>query len=869
MRPVFEPDTFEHLLVKLTSEGATCIIAVVYRPPSPSGDVPMKFFEELTLLFDRLATMSTPCVITGDVNVHFERTDDLPTRHFIELLATFGLEQHVDRPTYSRSGGIIDVVITSAQLQPYEMNVDSVGFSDHSLVQWKLNIPVKNAATYITKESRLWKKFDVDKFREDLQSSTLCNCMNIDIANDSSSCETVNDKLVQLYDKTLSDLLNRHAPVVTVTTRRRPRTDPWFDTDCRKAKRAARKLERRYKHYGSEYLKSEWLKSLRNSHDLVDEKRSSFWRTKVSEQSNARQTWKVIDNILCREKLKNITSLTADTFAEFFHKKVTDIRAATEGSEKPSFSDNTSGCELLSFTSLEVGDIIRLIREAPMKQCALDPIPTWLLKDCIDLLAPFIARIINNSLSTGYVPTAFNESYITPFLKKPGLEMNETSNYRPVSNLSVLSKTLERAVSRQLERYLTSAGLFPSHQSAYRKHHSTETILLRVCSDLIINLDKGDFATMAFLDLSSAFDTVDREILLERMSRSFGVQSVALQWLRSYLTNRTEYVLLDGVKSPVRTMEFGVPQGSVLGPLLFLLYTADLERISQRHKVEAHFYADDSQMYVHSKPDGSTFAENQLISCLDEMARWLRSNRLCLNSSKTQFMRCSTVRRAVRLNLTPISFCGEQFDPLNEVRNLGVVLDRSLTMQSQVSRTVSSCFYQLRRIKTSLKALPFEIARSLVNCFVINRIDYCNSLLAGVPQYSFDRLQRVMNAAARIVCRAGRRAHISELLRHQLHWLPVPQRVHFKLALLVYKSLHGMAPTYLTELCLSVGNNDARARLRSASHGDLTVARTETNFGCRAFAVTGPTVWNSLPVSIREAGSLSTFKSSLKTFLFR
>ena len=232
------------------------------------------------------------------------------------------------------------------------------------------------------------------------------------------------------------------------------------------------------------------------------------------------------------------------------------------------------------------------------------------------------------------------------------MDQNEACNYRPVSNLSLLSKILERAVSRQLNNYLTGAKLFPSHLSAYRKNHSTETVLLRVTSDLISHLDKGDVALMAFVD------TMDKEILLKRLSLSFGIHGSALKWFRSYLTNLTEYILFNGNKSPVRTVTHGVPQGSVLGPLLFVLYTADLEKISKRFGVEAHFYADDSQTYVFSTPDTCKSADSRLLTCLDEMTAWLQANRLCLNPSKSQFMRCATARRQEQLDVSPITLCG-------------------------------------------------------------------------------------------------------------------------------------------------------------------------------------------------------------------
>ena len=189
-------------------------------------------------------------------------------------------------------------------------------------------------------------------------------------------------------------------------------------------------------------------------------------------------------------------------------------------------------------------------------------------------------------------------------------------------------------------------------------------------------------------------------------------------------------------------------------------------------------------------------------------------------------------------------------------------------MKTHVNTTVGRCFRQLRLIRSCLKSLPFEAARTAVACFVLSRVDYCNSLLAGAPKYLMDRLQSVLNAAARLLCGRRRFDHVTPLLRDTLHWLPVPQRVEFKLCLLVYKALHGMAPDYITNLCRTTSSTNAGLRLRGSARGDLFVARTRTMFGDRAFSAAGPRSWNSLPSKVRSAASIETFKSRLKAHLF-
>ena len=189
-------------------------------------------------------------------------------------------------------------------------------------------------------------------------------------------------------------------------------------------------------------------------------------------------------------------------------------------------------------------------------------------------------------------------------------------------------------------------------------------------------------------------------------------------------------------------------------------------------------------------------------------------------------------------------------------------------MTGHVNQLVGRCFRQLRLIRSCIRSLPFEAAKTAVVCFVVTQVDRCNSLLAGAPKLLLDRLQSVLNSAARLVCNRRKYDHVTPLLRDVLHWLPVQYRIDHKLALLVYKSLHGMAPEYLRAYCIGVSSSRSGPSLRSEARGDLKVRKSKTCFGDRAFSVAGPRCWNNLPPSIRSATSLESFKSRLKTHYF-
>ena len=254
-------------------------------------------------------------------------------------------------------------------------------------------------------------------------------------------------------------------------------------------------------------------------------------------------------------------------------------------------------------TPVTVDEVNKLIGSAPCKTCQLDPAPTWLIKDNSGLLAPFIALLFDKSLATGRFPSGFKNAVVRPLLKKPDLDASQPKNYRPVSNLPFLSKLLERVVHNRLQAFLDSNDLLPRSQSAYRQFHSTETAVTKVYNDMLLAADNGQVTALCLLDLSAAFDTVDHDLLMLRLERQFGIHGVALEWFRSYLHGRSYRVIYGGSTSAMVYVVCSVPQGSVLGPRLFIMYTADLSEVVKKHDVNIHAFADDTQFYRHCLTD--------------------------------------------------------------------------------------------------------------------------------------------------------------------------------------------------------------------------------------------------------------------------
>ncbi len=347
----------------------------------------------------------------------------------------------------------------------------------------------------------------------------------------------------------------------------------------------------------------------------------------------------------------------------------------------------------------------------------------------------------------------------------------------------------------QVSLFLSQNNKLDAKQSGFRSGHSTETALLSVTEALRIAKADSKSSVLILLDLSAAFDTVNHPILLSTLS-SLDITGIPLRWFEFDLTGRSFKVAWGGEVSKAHKLVTGVPQGSVLGPLLFSTYTTSLAPIIQAHGFSYHFYADDTQLYLSFRPDDPTVAA-RISGCLADISTWMKENHLQVNLAKTELLVFSATP-TLQHDFT-IQLGSSTITPSASVRNLGVIFDGQLTFKEHIAKTARSCRFALHNIRKIRSFLTEHAAQLLVQALVISRLDYCNALLAGLPSNTIKPLQMIQNAAARLVFNEPKRARVTPLFV-SLHWLPVAARIQFKTLMLAYRTTTGSAPAYFHSL---------------------------------------------------------------------
>ena len=817
-----------------------------------------EFISEISLYPGKL-------VLLGDFNVHWEDMTKNDVLHMKSTVTSAGLIQHVRGPTHNL-GHTLDLIFTRDELVILSCDTVETCISDHYMISFSL-LKQRPEPMSITSTLRNYRKIDKVQFSNALHDLVSSQPEGLD-------CESSFD----WYVSGVTKVLDTYAPSETKSRPLKLRM-PWFNESTLVARQHRRKAERKWRKTRLDSDRKLFVEANENVCQVINVAKENFLKEKLG-SCTVKEVYHIVHSLLNKKSshlpLYDSAFRLANQFSLFFVEKIRKIRDeidTSSGLVETPFGDivNENIPLFENFQLLTQSDLSKIIMSSATKSCQLDPIPTWLLKENLDHVLPLLTHIVNHSLSTGTFPKGAHSAIIKPLLKKPSLDQNELKNYRPVSNLTFVGKLIEKAACKQLVHHIESNNLFDSLQSAYRSRHSTESALVKVKNDIMFAIDSNKVVLMVLLDLSAAFDTIDHQIFLSRLFKRTGVRSTVLSWFQSYLSGWSSQVDIAGQLSDSITLEFGLPQGSIVGPVGYSIYTLPVGEIARHFEINYHLYADadDIQLYISFDPRTSGALDNALFklqTCIENIKTWIVVNKLKLNDSKTEFLVAASVHNMRNLPDVQLNFDNILISPSETIRNIGVIFEHRMSMSNHISHICSTVTFYLRNIARIRRFIDQSACHNAVRSLVLSRIDYCNALLSSIPSTQLIRVQRLQNWAARLVFQVSR-DHPSRPLLNSLHWLPLKQRIIFKLLLFVYKILNNQAPQYL-DTCLNLYT--PTRRLRSSSDPlRLTFSVTRTLAGDRTFTVSASKEWNDLPLAIRQSTSVDAFKKALKTHLFR
>ncbi len=860
--------SFEFVEVIVNFHQQVIRIVVVYRPPHPGSD--RVFIDEFEEFLEAFAVKSGTLLVCGDFNFWVDHPSLKPySTDFLELIDRNNFVNHVTTPTHV-SGHTLDLVLSpSDSNRVVDVAVDLINpaLSDHALITFSYDVPKPPSYNKIIR-FRNYKNVD----HAQLSHEVCASLASVDWSELSS------DGMVLLHNQMLGSFFNKYCPEIVKKIVVRDNS-PWFDASIVSLRRLRRRAERDWRTKQTDEARIHYATARDAVTLAVKQRKIEYYKTKIESCDGDQRKLSGVVGSLLGKRCRSIrpTSISdvqlATDFASFFTSKVSSIRAelnvidvADEFSVGP-LPRPTANLTISIFQPVEISDVLRFIKDSKKTFCRLDPIDVSRLPDVYEHAAHLVCAIINKSFSEGRFPLTEKLALVHPLLKKSGLDVENLSNYRPVSNLTFLSKIVERAVLDQLVPLLEANMIIPHLQSAYRKHHSTETALCKIHNDLVLDCCSGDPSLLVLLDLSAAFDTVDHQLLIDDLQQS-GVCDVALALLRSYLSDRSQSVIVSDAMSDPVPLHCGVPQGSVLGPILFSAYTSSLAHLLHAHGISYHLYADDTQLYV--KLNNIDDAKDRMTVLMADIKIWMIRRKLKLNEGKTELIVTYGNRMFNVDDFGSLNIGEAQLSPTACVRSLGVFFDARLSFKKHIDSVVKTCNFQIRNIYAIRKLLSKQCLLTLIHSQILSHVDYCNSLWSDLPKYLLRRLQSVLNRAARLVFGLPPRTPTTSYLI-KLHWLPVKARIEFKLCLLAYKGVKFGEPRYLAELLppqrvrpgIGLRSGDDLLRLEESS----VVYRSA--FSSRPFSHTAPRLYNRLPDCIKQSPSVESFKKQLKTFMFQ
>ena len=858
----------ENIFVEVEINKIKMLIGVMYKSPNVRYGV----FGDILEVLAFLTTKYDHCVFLGDYNIDNLQTDNPDFKYLKRnIFEPLSLTQMVKSPTRvtKDTSRLIDLIITNSPDNiKFTDTADFAGVSDHKLVYCSYSLKKPKFTPQVVKR-RDFRKFAKEKFISDVENASWDSIHRL--------VSTNIDEATIKFENIMAEIINENAPMREIKITK-PVLASWmteqitFLMDLRdKYKNKWNEIKRRNlrnntKDNVNDLFFYNRFKELKNQvNHLIRNAKYNDFNSKINQKVNSSKTFHYnLKNFnVVNSKTNNDAKCHIDpnklneSFAKNNNSHVSDrhiakmIKKINRNSKRACFE----------FKEVDQNEIINTVKTLKSNACGIDEISAFFIKLSISATAGIFAEIVNASLRSGYFPSRWKKARIKPIPK-----INDpisATDFRPISLLIAFSKIIEKIVAKQMKDYLIKNNLLDKFQSAYRALHSTTTALIDITDNIYKSMDDSLITILVLLDYSKAFDCANHKLIIAKL-KALGFKNSSLKWINSYLTDRSQQVITDKGESSWINLINGVPQGSILGPLLFTILVSDIS--SNIRFCKYHLYADDTQLYI----TGKLTEINKLIQNLNEdlnrIANFSDNNCLRLNEGKSVFIILGSSYNMAKIKdlvLPPIKINNKNIKRETTVRNLGITFNETMSWDSEINKCISKGYGKLKQAYRCKKILNNQSKKIIVQSYLQSQFNYSAIILQNLSKAQMYRIQLFQNTCVRFILNLRKYDHISEGFK-SLNFLNMEKLRELQSLTLMHKILNNKAPTYLCEKITYQGDNHEHlTRTRSK----IRCTRSKTNFGHNRFFNNIGRKYNDITttLNISKTLSINTVKAKIKS----